>query len=250
MEHPWHGQVYDSSGIPLLVPTPNIASLLAASMRPPNEKEDVGWVLYDPFELCCERNLSIYKSYDKLMPQLTALPYDWKENPRCVRLCPDLKKLMTYKPPVLRHPQAANPDTEYAFTLTMPPDYTPVKPVEEVARLILEKGITNKPYEKASEWAFVLEHTEKGTPHIHGVYKTPSGRRLASKYFNRYWPLWDEKTKLGAGHKGGYHAPARHSESYHAYLLKEGVVVKNISDQSINALSPSPPTSSPPPPDA
>ena len=134
---------------------------------------------------------------------------------------------MKFVPPAAKHPQAAKPNTEYAFTLTMPPDYVPHKSLEEVARLILERGITNKPYEKADEWAFVLEHTEKGTPHIHGVYKTSSGRRISSKYFQRYWPLWDEKIKLGAGHKGGYHAPARHSESYHAYLLKEGVVVKN-----------------------
>lgn len=109
----------------------------------------------------------------------------------------------------------------------MPPDYVPAKPMEEVARSILEKGLTNKPYEKAVSWAFVLEHTEKGTPHIHGVYRTPSGRRISSKYFNRYWPLWNEKEKMGQGFKGGYHSPARHSESYSAYLEKEGVVIKS-----------------------
>lgn len=117
--------------------------------------------------------------------------------------------------------------TEFAFTLTMPPTYTPKKPIEEAARLLLENGLTNKPYEKASEWAFVVEHTEQGTPHVHGVYKTPSGRRIASKYFQRYWPLWDEKKKLGQGHQGGYMAVARHSESYSAYLEKEGVVIKS-----------------------
>lgn len=127
--------------------------------------------------------------------------------------------------PVRGRPKA-EPDTEWAFTLTMPPSYQPKKPIEEVARLIMEHALTNKPYEKAAEWAFVKEHTEAGTPHIHGVYKTPSGRRLASKYFQRYWPLWDEKTKLGLGHKGGYHAKARHTESYAAYLEKEGVVQK------------------------
>ena len=116
---------------------------------------------------------------------------------------------------------------EYAFTLTMPPDYQPKKPIEEVAKLILEHGLVSKTKEKACEWAFVMEHTEAGTPHIHGVYKTPSGRRIEGKYFARYWPLWDEKIKLGHGHKGGYHARARHLESYKAYMQKEGVVVKN-----------------------
>lgn len=121
----------------------------------------------------------------------------------------------------------ANPDQEYAFTLTMPPDYQPKKPIEEAARLILTNGLTNNPYEKPVEWAFVMEHTEQGTPHIHGVYKTPSGRRIAAKYFKRYWDLWDEKIILGHGHKGGYHSPARHTQSYKAYMEKEGVVLKN-----------------------
>lgn len=123
----------------------------------------------------------------------------------------------------------ADPGTEYAFTLTMPPDYTPKKTILDSARLIMENGLTSgKPYEKASKWAIVLEHTEKGVPHIHGVYQTPSGRRIEQKYFKRYWDLWDEKTKLGHGHKGGYHAKARHSESYAAYLEKEGVVIKGM----------------------
>lgn len=125
------------------------------------------------------------------------------------------------------NPLKADPNTEYAFTLTMPPDYNPKKPIEVVARLIMEHGLTNNPIEKAAEWAFVLEHTEAGTPHIHGVYRTPSGRRISAKYFKRYWPLWDEKVKLGNGHKGGYHAKARSGESYKGYMEKEGVVVKN-----------------------
>jgi len=125
------------------------------------------------------------------------------------------------------HGNQANPLQSYAFTLTMPPGYVPKKPLDEVAKMIMEHGITNKPYEKATEWAFVLEHTEQGTPHIHGMYKTNSGRRIASKYFQRYWPLWDEKTKLGNGHKGGYHNRARHDQSYIAYMAKEGVIMTN-----------------------
>lgn len=156
----------------------------------------------------------------------TGFPPGWKSHAGC-QVCLTLETFLHFQPQAARHPQAKDPNTEYAFTLTMPPDYVPAKPLDEVARLIMERGLTNKPYEKASSWAFVLEHTEKGTPHIHGVYKTPSGRRISSKYFNRYWPLWDEKVKLGYGFKGGYHSPARHSESYSAYLEKEGVVIKN-----------------------
>lgn len=121
----------------------------------------------------------------------------------------------------------ASPGTEYAFTLTMPPDYKPVKNIQDSAKLIMKNGLTaDRPYEKACQWAIVLEHTDKGTPHIHGVYKTESGRRISTKYFKRYWDLWDEKSKMGAGHKGGYHAKARHGESYAAYIEKEGVVIK------------------------
>lgn len=129
--------------------------------------------------------------------------------------------------PIKRRYNQAESGTEYAFTLTMPPTYQPKKSIEECARLIMEHGLTNKPYEKTVTWAYVLEHTDAGTPHIHGVYTTPSGRRIATKYFQRYWPLWDEKKKMGHGHQGGYHQKARSSESYAAYLEKEGVVQKN-----------------------
>lgn len=133
----------------------------------------------------------------------------------------------------------ATPGTEFAFTLTMPPDYKPNKTVIESAKLIMKNGLTaDKPYEKASQWAIVLEHTDKGTPHVHGVYKTESGRRISAKYFKRYWDLWDEKVKLGAGHKGGYHAKARHSESYAAYLEKEGVVINGLNNQTGELNSP------------
>lgn len=125
------------------------------------------------------------------------------------------------------HANSADPTTSYAFTLTMPPTYESKKPLSEVASNILLKGLTNKPYEKATEWAYVVEHTEQGTPHVHGMYRTNSGRRISSKYFNRYWPLWDEKVKLGHGHKGGYHQKTRHDQSYEAYLEKEGVVISS-----------------------
>lgn len=186
---------------------------------------DGAWSSYPSFDSCCEHNYKVYSSFDKTMVGLKTLPFDWKENVTCFRLCPVLKSVMLK--PDTPHPQAAKPGTEFAFTLTMPPDYVCVKPIEESARLILTNGLTNKPYEKATDWAYVLEHTDKGTPHIHGVYRTASGRRISSKYFKRYWPLWDEKVKLGHGFKGGYHSPARHAESYAAYLEKEGVVVKN-----------------------
>ena len=130
--------------------------------------------------------------------------------------------------PEKKNPRKAEEGTQYAFTLTMPPDYQPAKPLPEVAMNLMKFGTTNKPYEYAVKFAYVLEHTEAGTPHIHGVYETPSGRRLSQKSFKRYWPLWEEKIELGHGHKGGYHQKVRHDQSYEGYLEKEGVVIKSM----------------------
>lgn len=120
----------------------------------------------------------------------------------------------------------ATQNTQYAFTLTQPPGY--IKPggmsIEESAEKLLRHGLTSKPEQKATKWAYVLEHTEQGTPHVHGVYFCESGKRIGDKYFKRYWPLWDTKKKMGQGHQGGYHAQARHNESYENYLTKEGCV--------------------------
>lgn len=157
---------------------------------------------------------------------LSALPDRWKSHPNC-EMCSTMERMILYVPSTPKSAQSADEKTQFAFTLTMPPDYVLKKPLTEVARMIMEYGLTNKPYEKATQYAYVLEHTDAGTPHIHGVYKTASGRRLSSKYFKRYHDLWDEKVKLGSGHKGGYHQKARHTESYEGYLEKEGVVLKS-----------------------
>jgi len=117
-------------------------------------------------------------------------------------------------------------NTQWAFTLTQPPGY--IKPggmsIQESAEKLLRHGLTSKPEQKALKWAYVLEHTEQGTPHVHGVYATQSGKKIGDKYFKRYWPLWDIKKRMGQGHQGGYHAQARHNESYENYLTKEGCV--------------------------
>lgn len=188
------------------------------------EEFDSGWVDYTLSQICHE-NYELSKELTrgkKFGSYNIKFPHPrWKDHLNC-KFCETTKQFLTYKPPA--HPLAAEPDTAYAFTLTMPPDYETKKPIDEIARLIMQHGLTNKPYEKPHKWAYVMEHTEKGTPHIHGVYQTPSGRRISSKYFKRYWSLWDEKKPMGHGHQGGYHNKARHLESYEAYMQKEGVV--------------------------
>lgn len=174
-------------------------------------------------------------------------------------VCPRLDDHIASKQPK-KNPRAAEVGTQYAFTLTLPPKFTPVKPLLMVAKYIMENGLTNKPYEKATKFAYVLEHTDKGTPHIHGVYETASGRRIASKYFQRYHLMkefvkttedphfWNEKIKLGHGHRGGYHQKARHNESYNAYLEKEGTVTKFSPPIVSNGSAQTPDEESSPPP--
>lgn len=181
---------------------------------------------YSPYLATCYHNADVERTLAERSGthgRYDFPPVGWKDHGDCPN-CKALQKILTYN--IGKDSRKADPGTEYAFTLTMPPDYTPKKPIEEAARLILEHGLVSGTKEKATEWAFVKEHTEQGTPHIYGVYKTESGKRIEQKYFKRYWELWDEKIKLGHGFKGGYHQKARHNESYKAYMEKEGVVIK------------------------
>jgi len=153
--------------------------------------------------------------------------------------CANLRTAIIASKSPAKNPRSKTEGQQYAFTLTLPHGAQPVKPLLEVAKNIMEFGITNSPSEKADKYAYVLEYTEKGTPHIHGIYSTKSGRRIAAKYFARYhthdkWVkkiddphFWNEKMEMGQGHRGGYHKPVRHGESYTGYLEKEGVVVKS-----------------------
>lgn len=179
---------------------------------------------------CCYNYIMTYKDQ---LPCMRKAPMSI-----CKGYCSKIDEHLESIKPV-KHPQAADTDTWYTFTLTIPTGSTPFKDLTEVARNIMLFGSTNKPYEKPSQYAYVLEHTEKGTPHVHGMYKTPSGRRIASKYFQRHHTIkewvktdadkffWNEKIHLGHGHRGGYHQKARQTECYEGYLEKEGVVIKS-----------------------
>lgn len=146
-----------------------------------------------------------------------------------VNYCPEHEPIVIVPPPK-EHKNKADKETSYAATLTAPPDYVHKRPLIEAAKMIMEHGLTNKPYEKATKWVLVLEHADTNA-HVHIWYKTNSGRRIASKYFKRYHDLWTENEKdpgykkLGNGFIGGYHQKARHNESYEAYLLKEGQII-------------------------
>lgn len=122
----------------------------------------------------------------------------------------------------------SNPDSEYAFSFTQPPDYPGDKSgrtLKECAEYLFTSGRTSKG-EKIIKGAYVEELTKAGVPHIHGVYATGSGNQIQAKYFKRAWDLWDPSKKFpnSPGHQGGYHRIVRNSECYDNYMAKEGVV--------------------------
>jgi hypothetical protein len=106
----------------------------------------------------------------------------------------------------------------YAFTLTKSPkdELTEQQMIEAVNKLMKQKSCPVKKFawyqEKAGE-----EHV-----HIHGMYETFSEGRIEAKHFKRAWPIWNEKQKLGAGFRGGYHRPVRAEEAYSEYISKDG----------------------------
>ena len=95
-------------------------------------------------DACCIHNIDVWRSVrakaKATFPGLTTLPLSWMSSPDCHR-CKDLEQIMLFKEAKSKHPQSANPENEYAFTLTMPPDYTTHKPLEDVASLILLRRV-------------------------------------------------------------------------------------------------------------
>lgn len=108
------------------------------------------------------------------------------------------------------------PNGLFAGTLTMSPEWG--KTEDDIVRAA-EKIFAQKTC-PVKRYAWYLELTENGTPHIHFIYETETGGRIHQKVFKRYWE-WDESIKVGKGHKGGYHKPVLSETAYTEYLSKE-----------------------------
>jgi len=111
------------------------------------------------------------------------------------------------------------PKGAFAFTLTKSPtdDLSEEGMVIAVRKLMAQKSC---PVEK---YAWYLEYgneEDKTHPHIHGMYETISQGRIEAKHFKRAWPIWDEKSRCGAGFRGGYHRPVKLDEAYSQYIAK------------------------------
>lgn len=108
----------------------------------------------------------------------------------------------------------------FAFTLTKSPDddLTEFDMIKAVRKVMNQKSIP------VFKYAWYLEYgdpEEKKHPHIHGLYETQNGGRIEAKHFKRAWKIWDEKTRLGKGFRGGYHRPIRSEEAYADYIRKD-----------------------------
>lgn len=109
---------------------------------------------------------------------------------------------------------------QFAFTLTKSPDdqLTEFDMIKAVRKVMSQKSCPVKKY------AWYLEYGDedlKTHPHIHGMYETETQGRIEAKHFKRAWPIWDEKTKMGRGFRGGYHRPVRSEEGYADYIKKD-----------------------------
>lgn len=138
--------------------------------------------------------------FDKLYDKATNT---WK------RTCPRQHKPTTHK-------GNGAPNGLFAGTLTMSPEWgkTEEDIVTAINKIFAQKTCPVKNY------AWYLEQTENGTPHIHFIYETESGGRIHQKVFKRYWE-WDESAKCGKGHKGGYHSPVKSEVAYQEYIAKD-----------------------------
>lgn len=111
------------------------------------------------------------------------------------------------------------PQGRFAFTITASPTdgLTKEDMIKAVRKLMAQKSCPVKYYAWYLEYGDLEEQTH---PHIHGLYETDTGGRIEAKHFKRAWKIWDEKVRLGAGFRGGYHRPVRDNEAYSDYIKK------------------------------
>jgi len=112
----------------------------------------------------------------------------------------------------------------WAFTLTSSPkDGISVGALLKAVRKVMSQ--TSQPvvtYAWYLEYKGVDEDGLPTHPHVHGIYELEGGRKIEDKHWKRAWPIWDPKTKLGSGFRGGYHRPVRQEENYEDYIAKDG----------------------------
>lgn len=114
----------------------------------------------------------------------------------------------------------------FAFTLTKSPKDALTE--EDLIKAV--RKVMSQQSNPVKRYAWYLEYKEgKDHPHIHGLYETVTGGRIENKHWKRAWDIWDPKTLLGRGHRGGYHRPCTHEEGYETYISKDGGLSESYS---------------------
>ena len=106
----------------------------------------------------------------------------------------------------------------FAGTLTMSSSDTTNESemCHAINKIMTQKTVPLKRY------AWYVEKTDAGLPHIHFIYETTTGGRIHKKIFERYWKIWDEDIAIGRGHRGGFHEAVVHEDAYAKYIAKDG----------------------------
>jgi len=146
--------------------------------------------------------------------------------------CPALNKpvklidLSDFPKPNRQHCGNGTYSGAFAFTLTKSPKdaLTVADMISAVKKVMNQKSCPVKKYAWYLEYKGKDEAGLPAHPHIHGMYETISGGRIEAKHFKRAWSPWEEKIKLGAGFRGGYHRPVKSDEAYTQYIAKDGGV--------------------------
>lgn len=105
----------------------------------------------------------------------------------------------------------------HAGTLTQPPG---AETTEEDMVVAMKKIFSQRTC-PVKRYAWYVEYTQNGTPHIHFIYEAESGGRIHAKVFKRYWKLWDESKRQGAGFQGGFHKEVISEIAYTEYISKD-----------------------------
>lgn len=116
------------------------------------------------------------------------------------------------------HRGNGKPEGLFAGTLTMSPSDT----TDELQMIQAIKKIFNQQTCPVKKWAWYVEYTDAGLPHIHFCYETETGGRIHQKVFKRYWKTWNESERMGKGFRGGYHKNCDSETAYLEYIAKDG----------------------------
>lgn len=123
------------------------------------------------------------------------------------------KNSLKYNPTKSNHKHMGT----WAGTLTM----SPTDSTNEEEMVMAIKKIMRQKTCPVKKYAWYLEHTQNGLPHIHFIYETATGGRIHKRVFQRIWKIWDESQAVGAGHRGGYHRECHSDEEYMKYISKD-----------------------------